>query len=468
MKSTPKEIDKDKQEKTVPIAEVHILISALANTIQSIHRLNNTLSAIAHIRMTTSDQTDRYFPTDTVTIPVDSIQTFLFEDESKKEENRNVRKRPQYDKYYKSEEIGSNLQRIKSIAEFTESAERITNLLSDVHPAIKDHIKPLTNISNVAKVAASEARVLNTIVNGAGLIEGALAAGELMTGIVALTEVLSGPPGWVLLLGTLAASGVAAYHDKEQHEKEAKEANAENKKNTQRALHTFRMSSTESDDYILRIQKRLDKIKIVPAKNERDWKMTYNPAAEVTKRYGKHAYDLSIPFPVGVADNTYHRQSVFPNAIAAQPIAQESGKSYLSQTNAHQNRLMSAGLTHGMVGFENAATKEMLHAKAYDLKHKTNAAEMNKLAILEVSTMLLKTSNDGKKNPVSISSAASNRKEGRQSEGTGSKVINVHINKSLIEHFTINTSSGSTGINEFKTKVEEVLLEILNSANAIQ
>lgn len=466
MKSTPKEIDKDKQEKTIPIAEVHSLISALSNTIQSIQRLNNTLSAIAHIRTTISNQTDRYFPTDTVTIPVDSIQTFLFEDESKKEENRNVRKRSHYDKYYKSEEINSNIERIKSIVELTESAERIANLLSDMHPAIKDQIKPLTNISNVAKVSASGARIFNTISTGTGLVEGALAAGELMTGAVALTEILSGPAGWALLLGTLAVSGVATYLDKEQHEKEEKEANAENKKNSQRALRTFRMSSIESDDYIMR--KRLDNINIVQDPDERDWKMTYNPAAEVTKRYGKHAYNLSIPFPVAVADNTYHQPNVMPHTIVAQPVAPESGKSYLSQTNALQNRLMSAGLTHGKEGFEKTATNEILQAKAYDLKHKTNTAEMKKLAVLEASTMLLKRSNDGKKNPAHISFAPGNRRENRYNDRAESKIINVHINKSLIEHFTINTSSASTGINEFKTKVEEVLLEILNSANVIQ
>ncbi|MCF8448953.1 MAG: hypothetical protein K9G49_03685 [Taibaiella sp.] len=421
MKSTPKEIDKDKQEKTIPIAEVHSLISALGNTIQSIQRLNNTLSAIAHIRKTTSNQTNRYFPTDTVTIPVDSIQTFLFEDESKKEENRNVRKRSQYDKYYKSDEISSNIERIKSIAELTESAERIANLLSDMHPTIKDHIKPLTTISKVAKVTASETRILNTIVNGAGLVEGAMAADELITGIVALTEVLSGPPGWALFLGTLAASGVAAYLDKEQHEKEANQANTENNKNTKRALRTFGMSSTESDDYILQRRKRLDNINIVPDQDERDWKMTYNPAAEFTKRYGKHAYDLSIPFPVGVADNTYHPQNVLPNTIAAQPIAPETGKSYISQTNALHTRTMSAGLTNGMKGFESAATKEILQVKAYDLKHQTNTAEMKNLAILEVSTLLPKSSNEGKKNPAHIYFAPGNRTESRQKIGPKAK-----------------------------------------------
>ena len=51
---------------------------------------------------------------------------------------------------------------------------------------------------------------------------------------------------------------------------------------------------------------------------------------------------------------------------------------------------------------------------------------------------------------------------------TGGRVININLNKSMIEHFTINAKEVKEGLNDFKHKVEEVLLEILNSANAIQ
>jgi hypothetical protein len=46
-------------------------------------------------------------------------------------------------------------------------------------------------------------------------------------------------------------------------------------------------------------------------------------------------------------------------------------------------------------------------------------------------------------------------------------VITINLNKPMIENFTINTRNGNEGMSEFKTKVEEVLLEILNSANVI-
>lgn len=49
-----------------------------------------------------------------------------------------------------------------------------------------------------------------------------------------------------------------------------------------------------------------------------------------------------------------------------------------------------------------------------------------------------------------------------------SKVINININKPMIENLVINTKGENEGLNDFKHKVEEVLLEILNSANTIK
>ena len=48
------------------------------------------------------------------------------------------------------------------------------------------------------------------------------------------------------------------------------------------------------------------------------------------------------------------------------------------------------------------------------------------------------------------------------------RVININLNRPMIEHFTINTKEVKGGLNDLKHQVEEVLLEILNSANAIQ
>jgi muramidase (phage lysozyme) len=54
-----------------------------------------------------------------------------------------------------------------------------------------------------------------------------------------------------------------------------------------------------------------------------------------------------------------------------------------------------------------------------------------------------------------------------QSTQSGTPVI-INLNKPLIENFTIKTGNVKDGLSDFKHKVEEVLLEILNSANVIQ
>ncbi len=49
-----------------------------------------------------------------------------------------------------------------------------------------------------------------------------------------------------------------------------------------------------------------------------------------------------------------------------------------------------------------------------------------------------------------------------------SRTLNIHFNTPLIGDFTINATDTSNGITDLKSYVEEALLEILNSANAIQ
>jgi len=50
---------------------------------------------------------------------------------------------------------------------------------------------------------------------------------------------------------------------------------------------------------------------------------------------------------------------------------------------------------------------------------------------------------------------------------TGAKVINININKAFIENFSIHAQNIQQGYDGLKQKVEEIFLEILNSANAI-
>ncbi len=57
------------------------------------------------------------------------------------------------------------------------------------------------------------------------------------------------------------------------------------------------------------------------------------------------------------------------------------------------------------------------------------------------------------------------KQTGDRSETT-STTKTINFNRALIEHFTINVKDARDGINDFKRKVEEALVEILNSINA--
>lgn len=59
----------------------------------------------------------------------------------------------------------------------------------------------------------------------------------------------------------------------------------------------------------------------------------------------------------------------------------------------------------------------------------------------------------------------SSKSGGEQSRAVAANVI--HFNKALIEHFTIHVNDSKEGVRDLKRKVEEVLLEILNSVNTI-
>jgi hypothetical protein len=59
------------------------------------------------------------------------------------------------------------------------------------------------------------------------------------------------------------------------------------------------------------------------------------------------------------------------------------------------------------------------------------------------------------------------RAKSKRQERTLARVVNVNINRPMIEQFVIQTGLQSEAITEFREKVENVLLEILDSANAI-
>ena len=73
------------------------------------------------------------------------------------------------------------------------------------------------------------------------------------------------------------------------------------------------------------------------------------------------------------------------------------------------------------------------------------------------------------KNRLNVDAAKGRKYRGEKLDHSqGGRTIQINLNRAMIENFTIHTSNVKEGLSDFKSKVEEVLLEILSNANAIQ
>jgi hypothetical protein len=61
------------------------------------------------------------------------------------------------------------------------------------------------------------------------------------------------------------------------------------------------------------------------------------------------------------------------------------------------------------------------------------------------------------------------RRNDRNGKNGGSgRTVHIHFDKPLIDRFTVEVKDVKDGMGDIKRKIEEVLLEILNSANLIK
>jgi hypothetical protein len=128
--------------------------------------------------------------------------------------------------------------------------------------------------------------------------------------------------------------------------------------------------------------------------------------------------------------------------------------------------LVYKGKTQGKAAFEQLAARQIAMAKVDDLRRHTNTAEMVKMAVMEAATKLLQTANEGSSSG-SFVTIPRTSKPGTDNQRGQNKTVTVNINRPLIEHFSIHTNSMSDTTSTIRHKVEEVLLEILESVNSI-
>ena len=189
--------------------------------------------------------------------------------------------------------------------------------------------------------------------------------------------------------------------------------------------------------------------------------ITINPRDTINQAYLGQAYYNGLEPNLLAIENVLH---VPPNGTKT--LENElllSGGSWLPQTLVN-SALIVGGQTNGNVGrfetdYHNDATKK------YDPLQKTRIASMPLLNEQTKFGELYETNTENYKNKRETQYIQSERPANKSVSETGNKAITIHLNRPMIEQFTVHVGSSRDGLGELKRAVEEILLEILNSAN---
>ncbi len=199
--------------------------------------------------------------------------------------------------------------------------------------------------------------------------------------------------------------------------------------------------------------------------------MHRNIAAENLKKYGVNKAIYEPPVPLQAVDQLYQKQNIPPGmqyAAEDQPKAAVK-KSFLEKTSSIEQRLEIIGRYTGKQAFDLAVREEIEGAQHHDAKYSDKLTPLVRDAANQAKQNVLKMANENRMIPDREQEIKTNSRRSSviQGDNQGGRTININLNKPMIEYFTINTNGVKEGINDFKHKVEEALLEILNSANAI-
>ncbi len=362
----------------------------------------------------------------------------------------------------RNQRVGSTADKIGKLSDISGSLTKFSELIDASSIGAGGLQKAAKSLSGASAGVSGAAQLLSGAATGMGLAEGMAAAAEFATGVTTLAEVFSGPPGWAILLGTILTGVTAAYLDSESRKRQEKR---EKKDKDEGALQSFRMSSEDANKYHSRLAQLAKGVNVNTAGIGSDWNMSYSSRDEVVQSFTKHPWSPHFSPVIPKVDNTDVKHGFVPGFVKENSALEQDTLAYVQQRPQIYSHLLARGLSDGLAGFEKLYLKEIALAKVYDASNNTNKSGMVELVGKEVSEVLLRNANQGKKEPIPISYGGGNIETYRGRGRTA--VVNINLNKPMIEHFSIHTSSTEKSIDEIRHKVEEVLLEILNSANTI-
>ena len=361
-----------------------------------------------------------------------------------------------------SEKKNDGHSMITDVLRLSEHALSFAETAGELTPGLKRIKQNIGAAGNLFEKASGIGNLLVAANDASTVAEGLAISEQLMVGAAGIAEAAStlGPWGVAAAAAITVVSTVAGAAKREEEQR--KKARQERVKTAQ-SLQTFQVPDTQVPQY-------LDHIHRLAKSEQHAWKVEIFPEKENLKKYGRDAYDLIIPLPHQQADNLEAKRNLPPNLLKIDDNKLPVRQSYLQRTFDLRQRLSYAGQTKGMEGFNTVAAEALTAAKKYDRIHHTGTVNETETGIKEALLSLFHAANDGRevsgRYPNTSKRTIQRSVSPQQTEGA--RVINVNLNRPMIENFTINAQGSGDGINDFKHKVEQVLLEILNSANVVQ
>jgi hypothetical protein len=350
---------------------------------------------------------------------------------------------------------------LDGISMLVRSSEKVVKLFDKISPNIRNLDTALNIVGDISEGATGIADLFSANGTGTTIARKAGAASEVMVEASGLAEASAvfGTPGLLAGAAILMTDGVIANIAEEQTQKKKME---DEQKLAEASLQTFIMPEDDAVSYLHGIHKAVEQKQHV-------WKLSFDPMKENFRKYGNEAYAINIPVPIAETDRLSVKSNLPPGLQQNEENAIPVKQSYMEQTFDLQQKLKYAGLTGGRKMFDNAALQAIMNAKSYDKKYHAATIKTTESAINESLYSLLNNANESR--IISGDAPKPQKKEIADqfypSNRNGNKTININLNKPMIEHFTINAKEGKDDANNFKYMVEEVLLEILNSANVI-
>ena len=488
------------------------LLSGLEGLSRTISRLNADLQRTTDIMDLLNDRLSHLTLAQAV---VPELRIAQYEsgenDEDKIKETGHSRKdAPQTGPTSKKGEHDKNdfIESIKSVHKLAESSKKVAEVFEELSPKIKTAKNVLGSIGELTEGISGIGELFSAAEGTITATEGISAAAEIMTGAAGVAEIGAalGPPGWIAAIGALAIGGVAAvvmsdskddkssYMDMNPANWEKFFMQQERQKDYEKLVDVYDVSNFKQ---LRDVKKELDEDYLVADRKQR--------VAKLMSEWQKSTEEIQRNSPVSFPElknkwvkhdqrqSDEYLRTLFP-FLPAPPTHAEK----LSREIEEVNKRYAFDDAFRLAGDKTSRKKDPKREKQRQneidaLKKKYRPEKPFSLLQNQEPKWRLPTEQEWESHvdkerrkarglperPTARASAA-HTKSHREREmattgysllGTSAntgRVININLNKPMIEHFTINAREVKEGINDFKRKVEEVLLEILNSANAIQ